>query len=150
MTASTRIRRIVLATDFSPASGKAFGAAVALARASGARLTVLHVIAPFFPVVPEQYMDRKSWDRFDRLATQAAMRKLGALAGRANKARVRATPRLLRGDPAIQIVRGTRSQRADLLVVGTHGRTGVSRLFMGSVAARVLAMAPCPVVTVRR
>jgi nucleotide-binding universal stress UspA family protein len=46
-------------------------------------------------------------------------------------------------------VRAARSKRADVLVLGTHGRTGLPRFFLGSVAARVLATAPCPVLTVR-
>jgi nucleotide-binding universal stress UspA family protein len=48
-----------------------------------------------------------------------------------------------------QIVRSAKRQRADLIVMGTHGRTGVARFFLGSVAARVAATAPCPVLTVR-
>jgi universal stress protein A len=56
---------------------------------------------------------------------------------------------LLQGLPHEQIVRAARAQRARLLVVGTHGRSGVARFFVGSVAGRVVASAPCPVVTVR-
>jgi universal stress protein A len=53
------------------------------------------------------------------------------------------------GSPYEVIVRAARSKRVDVLVVGTHGRTGLPRFFLGSVAARVLATAPCPVLTVR-
>jgi nucleotide-binding universal stress UspA family protein len=71
------------------------------------------------------------------------------LVDRAKKAGIRAVGLLLEGDPAQQIVRAARSKRAELLVVGTHGRTGLSKLFVGSVAARVVATASCPVATVR-
>jgi universal stress protein A len=53
------------------------------------------------------------------------------------------------GSPYEVIVRAARSKRVDVLVLGTHGRTGLPRFFLGSVAARVLATAPCPVLTVR-
>jgi len=53
------------------------------------------------------------------------------------------------GDPSAQIVRTARSTRADLIVIGTHGRRGVSKFLLGSVAERVIATAPCPVLTVR-
>jgi len=48
-----------------------------------------------------------------------------------------------------QIVRAARSKKADVIVLGTHGRTGLARLFLGSVASRVVTAAPCPVLTVR-
>jgi nucleotide-binding universal stress UspA family protein len=56
---------------------------------------------------------------------------------------------LLEGVTHEQIVRTAKRQRADVIVMGTHGRTGVARFFLGSVAARAAAMAPCPVLTVR-
>jgi len=56
---------------------------------------------------------------------------------------------LLEGRTAEQIVRAARSKRAGMIVIGTHGRTGLTRFLLGSVAARVLAIARCPVLTVR-
>jgi nucleotide-binding universal stress UspA family protein len=56
---------------------------------------------------------------------------------------------LLEGVAHEQIARAAKRQRADLIVMGTHGRTGMARFFLGSVAARVAATAPCPVLTVR-
>ena len=64
-------------------------------------------------------------------------------------AKVRARGLLLEGVAHDQIVRAARRKKADLLVLGTHGRTGVARFFLGSVAGRVVASAPCPVLTVR-
>ena len=71
------------------------------------------------------------------------------MTAKAKKAGVRAVGLIVEGDPAREIVRAGRSQRADLIVVGTHGRTGLAKFFVGSVAGRVVATAPCPVVTVR-
>jgi len=55
----------------------------------------------------------------------------------------------MEGVPYERIVRAARSKRAGLIVIGTHGRTGLSRVFVGSVAERVVRLAPCPVLTVR-
>ena len=62
---------------------------------------------------------------------------------------VRATAILTERMPFDQIVRAAKGKRADLIVIGTHGRKGFSRFFLGSVAERVVQLAPCPVLTVR-
>ena len=145
----TRIRRILYASDFSTTSRRAFLTAVAMAKSNRATLTILHVYVPIVPLVPEQYIESATWERIDTQARQWGQRQLARLAEKAKKTGVRVTSLLLLGDPAGQIVRAARSKRADLVVVGTHGRTGVSKFFLGSVAERVVATAPCPVVTVR-
>jgi nucleotide-binding universal stress UspA family protein len=143
------MRRILFASDFSKASGKAFTTAVTMAKTNQATLTILHVIVPFVPIVPEQYINTVTWEQIDRQARRWSQRQLVKLVDRAKKAGIRVVGLLLEGDPAQQIVRAARSKRADLLVVGTHGRTGLTKLFVGSVAARVVATASCPVATVR-
>ena len=142
-------RRIVVASDFSKASQKAFTTALALAKANRATLTILHVIVPITPIVPEQYFDAETWERIDSQARRWGQRQLRTLTDRAKNAGIRAVGLLLEGDPAQQITRAVRSKRADLLVVGTHGRTGLTKFFVGSIASRVVATASCPVVTVR-
>ena len=144
-----RIRRVLYASDFSQASARAFQTAIALAKASQARLMIVHVVVPFVPVVPEQYVDPATVDRLDAEAREWARRSLDKLALRASKTAGRVAVFLREGDPAQQIVRAARANRADLIVVGTHGRRGFSRLILGSVAERVVGTASCPVVTVR-
>ena len=144
-----RIRRVLYASDFSAASRPAFATAVSIAKALGARLTIMSVLAPVVPTVPEQYLDAVTLDQLDKLVHQWSARELEKLTGRAKRVGVRATALLCDGDPADQIVRACRSTRADLTVVGTHGRRGLPKFLLGSVAERVVAMAPCPVVTVR-
>jgi nucleotide-binding universal stress UspA family protein len=80
---------------------------------------------------------------------ELARAELDRLAKGARKARVRVRTVLTRGFAAEQIVRTAKARKAGLVVMGTHGRTGFSRLVMGSVAMRVVATAPCPVMTVR-
>ena len=143
------IRRVLYASDFSKASARAFQTAVTMAKASQARLVIVHVIVPFVPLVPEQYMDSRTVDQLAAQARQWSERQLVKLAARAKATGSRTKVLLREGDPADQIVRAARSERADLIVVGTHGRRGFSKLFLGSVAERVVGTAPCPVVTVR-
>ena len=71
------------------------------------------------------------------------------MVARAQKAKARVKAVLLEGVPYDRIARVARSKRADLIVMGTHGRSGLSKFFLGSVAERVIALAPCPVLTVR-
>jgi nucleotide-binding universal stress UspA family protein len=142
-----RYRRILHATDFSTASGPALAEAVRLAREHSAELAILHVLVPPSPFVVDELPS--SYLELEASARREAERRLAAAVATASNAGVRAQPRLLVGGaPADEIVRAARRWPADLIVIGTHGRTGLGRLFMGSVAERVLQRAPCPVLTV--
>jgi nucleotide-binding universal stress UspA family protein len=142
-------RPILHATDFSPASRAAFAKAIELARRDRAPLLIAHVMTPPLPMLGDGYVSPTTWDEIERSYRTASQKKLDAAVARAKAAGVRARGMLLQGLPHEQIVRAARAQRARLLVVGTHGRSGVARFFVGSVAGRVVASAPCPVVTVR-
>ena len=98
----TAVRRILFATDFSKASRKAFTTAVAMAKANRASLTILHVIVPFTPIVPEQYVDGQTWELIDKEARRWSQQRLRTLTNRAKKAGVRTTGLILEGDPAGQ------------------------------------------------
>lgn len=145
----TAIKHILVASDFSKASHRAFRTAVDLAKLHRARLTILHVHIPLVPLVPEQYIDSPKWAAVDGFARAAEARQLEALARRAESAGVRTRTRYVSGEPSRDILRAARALRPDMLVIGTHGRTGFSRFLMGSVAERVAATAKCPVLTVR-
>ena len=125
------VRRILFASDFSKASRKAFTTAVAMARANRASLTILHVITPFTPIVPEQYVDGHTWELIDKEARRWSLQRLRTLTNRAKKAGVRTAGLILKGIQPSKRHERVRSTRADLLVVGTHGRTGLTRFFVG-------------------
>jgi nucleotide-binding universal stress UspA family protein len=142
----TGIRRILHATDFSPASRPAFEAALRLARRSRARM-LLHVMVPPSPFIgdgrpPSSYMDLLVHAR------RAARRRLAPAVTRARRTGVPTSAVFIEGLPTEEILRAGRRQRADVIVLGTHGRTGLRRAFMGSVAERVVSQARCPVLTV--
>ena len=149
MPPKTIFRHVVHATDFSRASGKAFATAIAVARAGRGALTIVHVLTPVVPVAGEGYVLPETYDQIEASARAAAGKQLDRLVARARDAGVRAVGLLRTGVPHETIVRTARARHADLLVIGTHGRTGLARLFLGSVASRVLALSPFPVLTVR-
>ena len=145
------IQRITYATDFSPASLAAFRQALRLAKATGGELTILHVlVSPASMFVAGGYVTQQTWDLIAADVRSRAGEEMDRLVKRAVDTGVRATPRFVDGGiPAEEIVRAAEQAKAEVLVLGTHGRTGVAKMLLGSVAARVVATAPCPVLTVR-
>ena len=142
-------RRILHPSDFSPASRPAFSKALELAKASRAQLVVVHVL-PVLPMVPDAYIAATTYDELLRGQRAGAKMQLDRLVRKAKTTGVRASGILLDfGVPAERITRLAMSSRADVIVMGTHGRTGLTRALLGSVAARVVATATCPVLTVR-
>lgn len=136
------IRRILHPTDFSDASRSAFEVASALALDHDAELLVCFVEPwPAAAVVEGVALDLPGGS-FD--AELASLELLGA-----DDPAVRVVRRALRGEPAAEILKAAAEYPADLIVMGTHGRGGLSRLVLGSVAETVLRHAPCPVLTVR-
>jgi len=145
----SRIRRILHATDFSPASRAAFARAVEMAKTNRAELLLVHVMSPIVMPVGEGYISADVYNTIEASNRAASLQQLKTLLARARKAGARARTLLLDGLAHERIVRAARTNRADVIVIGTHGRTGLAKLFLGSVAGRVLAIAHCPVLTVR-
>ena len=142
-------RRIVHASDFSKASGAAFKQAVELAKAQRAELMLVHVVSPTVPVAGDGYVSPKMYEEIAASTRAWAQKQLTKLVTKAKQAGVRAKGFVLEGSAHDQIVRFGKSKHADLMVLGTHGRSGLAKLFLGSVASRVVTAATCPVLTVR-
>jgi len=135
-------KTILFATDFSAASKVAFEIASGLARDYKARMIAVHVIEPV----------RMGFSEFATYVGPdedkgLAMENLHGLQPPCPMVTIEY--RLLEGDPAVVIVETAQETDADLIVMGTHGRAGLTRLVMGSVAEEVLRHAPCPVLTIR-
>jgi nucleotide-binding universal stress UspA family protein len=140
--------RIIVPTDFSSCSEEAWRLAQRLAGMSGAEMVLTHVLteAPLFREGP--FIMPKVREVFEaaRSFADAALQEWVAKA-RAEGLAARAA---LRSGVAYQeIVTLAVDERADLIVIGTHGRGGIDRALLGSVADRVVRLAPCPVLTVR-
>jgi nucleotide-binding universal stress UspA family protein len=116
------MRRILIASDFSTA--KAFATAIALAKATRADMTIMHVLVPFTPIVPEQNIRGATLDQLTADVRRWGQQQLDKLAAKAKHSGIRAGSLTMTGDPAQHIVRAARSKRADLIVLGTHDRTG--------------------------
>jgi nucleotide-binding universal stress UspA family protein len=145
-----RLRRIMHATDFSPASTAALKRAMAMAKADRAQLIIVHVMTPPSLALPgDGYISPSLYEDLESSARAQAQKRLNAIVARARKAGVRATGLLLEGVPHERVARAARARKVDLLVIGTHGRTGLAKFFLGSVAARLIASVSCPVLTVR-
>ena len=142
-------RVILHPTDFSAASRAAFARAVADARADRAELLLVHVLSAVTPFAGDEYMSPQTYAEVRRSMQGYGQKQLGKLVAKAKAAGARVRGLLLEGPAADTIVRTARSRRANVIVMGTHGRTGFARLLMGSVAQRVVGTASCPVLTVR-
>ena len=140
-------KRICCPIDFSDASRAAMEVAADLARRFGATLTLLHA----YPVPGFTFPDGSvvaSARMLQELADQAA-KHLGDWRGEAQRMGAPTVDTVTSiGEPASEIVGWAREHAADLLVLGTHGRTGLEHALMGSVAERVVRRARCPVLTV--
>jgi nucleotide-binding universal stress UspA family protein len=131
------IKKILYPTDFSPYSNQAYFHAVALAEKHHASLTVMYVYVPGVrPLGDRGSADRPYW--------QELLEQIRPVDPTIPVHHV-----LVEGDPAGEIVRYTHDAGIDLVVMGTHGRTGLERLLMGSVAEKVMRDSPCSVLVVK-
>jgi universal stress protein A len=145
--AGLKVNRILVPLDFSEVSSKALAYAVALAAEMNAKITLLHVIEPVYvsadpglTYIPQQTPAEENADaiRMRKIAAKFIPKSLF------DKAVVRL------GAPYHEITAAAKRLKAGLIVITTHGRTGLSHALMGSTAERVVRHAPCPVLTVRR
>jgi universal stress protein A len=135
------LKTILVATDFGEAADAALSYGRALARTFGGTLHLLHV-------TENQFLRPMAANPHD--ANEATRRRLTALLGDHDRRGLDADVTLETSDaPAEAIVEYAARIEADLIVMGTHGRTGLDRLLTGSVAEHVVRTAPCPVLTVR-
>jgi nucleotide-binding universal stress UspA family protein len=134
---------ILVPVDFEPASMKALNLAKDLAGKMGAEVVLLHVYQ--LPVYTYPGLEPTLLPGFHAEVSAAAARALEQLSARTGGLRA-----LLReGDPASEILAAAGELKATLIVMGTHGRTGIAHLFLGSVAERVIRKSTVPVLTVR-
>jgi universal stress protein A len=134
------VHTILFPTDLSERSNAAFPFACSLAHDQGARLIVLHVVLP--PLGKEKLLEERDPTYFDGVLQE--LRRL-----RAPDAKMNVEHLLEKGDPVTEILRVAHETKVGLIVLTTHGRTGLRRALMGSVAEQVLRRAACPVMTLK-
>lgn len=143
----SRFRRILVPLDFSKHSDAALELAIELARELGAEIHLLHayelpaaVTMAYGIAIPQAV-----WDGVQ----EAARKRLADGLARLEQAGVPGESHLATGPAADAIVSAAQAQRADLIVMGTRGLTGLKHVVLGSVAERTLRTAPCPVLTIK-
>jgi nucleotide-binding universal stress UspA family protein len=141
------IKNILCPIDRSRSSLEAFSYAIALARWQGARLSLLEVMESAEPPGGRRIPGNDAVPEDARAALERDLRRV-LTARRASD--VKAKIFMRKGNVVPEILAQAKESRADLLVIGRHGRGGVQRLVLGSVAEKVLRLATCPVLTVRR
>lgn len=143
--------RILVPTDFSPASDAALDYARVLSATFGSSLQLLHVIddpTGASEFVPDGFA--LPTEEIRSGLVEHARKRLGTLMSVVDRTHLHAHAETLFGAPAQTIVDYATAIGAELVVMGTHGRTGLAHLLMGSVAEQVVRTAPCPVLTVRQ
>jgi len=136
-------RKILFPTDFSHTGDAALDLATSLARERGATLLIVHVEEP-----PAAYGGGEMYYGMPDPATEDLKKMLSEIVP--GDPQVHHEHRLITGDPAVAIARLAEQEGVELIVMGTHGRTGLLRLLMGSVAEAVVRRAPCPVLTLKQ
>lgn len=144
--------KILCPTDFSEPAGTALEIAHRLADQSGAEWILLHVV-DYVPVLPPPTVGTASpaFDepKYQRALREHAQHQLDELAASWRDKGVPVQTHLAEGSAAKRIVAYANDNDVDLIVIATHGRTGVQRFLFGSVAEKVLRSASCPVLTIR-
>ncbi|MGE4497650.1 MAG: universal stress protein [Deferribacterales bacterium] len=144
-----KIKKILYPTDFSEPSKIALEYAAELAKQFGAELEILHVMFDETQVVsfylPQVTMQSLSTD----IETGSAKQLDEFIKSQPVLKGVNYTTKLIKGTPFIEITKHAKDTAADMIVIGTHGRTGLDHVLFGSTAEKVVRKAPCPVFTVR-
>jgi nucleotide-binding universal stress UspA family protein len=142
------LKKILVPQDFSEYSLHALRYAVTFAELFKSELIVLHIVEPI--VYPADF----SFGQVSIPAMEEEIRKhseeqLNELVEKEIPAGIRATPIIRVGKPFIEIVEVAKGENADLIVISSHGRTGMDHVLFGSTADKVVRKAPCPVLTIR-
>jgi universal stress protein A len=139
------IKNILVSMDFSDCARKALQYACAFARLGKAEITLLYVAPDLAEDIRLAFSMPELQQQIMREAEQSLQREIERLAA----TELRIIPLVKKGNPYYETVETARQMNADIIVIGTHGRTGLKHVLMGSTAERVVRHAPCPVLVVR-
>lgn len=137
-------QHILVPTDFGDASERALATALDLAAVFGSQVTIMHAtLLPPYTVPAEEEVASLTYD-----ADDPATKQLNAVVSKARQRYARVDGALMIGTPWARILEASKERDADLIIMGTHGRRGISRMFLGSVAEKIVRLSTIPVMTV--
>jgi len=142
------VYHVLVPIDFSPYAEQALAYAITIAQKLQARVTLLHVIQP--PLVAGADMGAWPSPTFLQELETAITRDMAGYLARVTAARLAGEIVIVHGVPFQEILDTAKARQVDLIIMGTHGRTGLSHILLGSVAERVVRLAPCPVLIARQ
>ena len=142
----TEFGKILFPTDFSESAENASRYALSLAKKYGSKVYVIHVIEPF------TYTTEFGLDFSAQLKEMeaSARRLLDDIVASIKKTNLDVESVLITGEPFVEIIKYARKEQVDLIVMATHGRSGIEHMLMGSVAEKVVRKSPCPVLTIKK
>jgi len=144
------IKKILLATDFSENSKWALTYALSFAQKFDAKLYILHVIQqPTYPLGMYAEISFDAMDKFNRNISDVTEREMKSLCEAQLGSFKNFESLIVNGTPYLEIIRIAKEKEVDMIVVGTHGRTGLDHVLFGSTAEKVLRKSTCPVLSVR-
>ena len=143
-----KIKKILCPTDFSEPSLKGLEVGVDLATLFKAKLDVIYVL-PILPATAKDANLQFAIPEYERMIHIDAEQQLQAVVSQRVSKNLKTRTLIGHGNPAHEIVRLAQEEKADLIVIATHGHTGFHHLVVGSVAEKVIRLAPCPVLAVR-
>jgi nucleotide-binding universal stress UspA family protein len=145
-----QLRKILLPTDFSGCANYALPYAAAIARATGAEIICVHVVEPIVPAVGYSGLaEPMPMADISEQLEDSAERELPELADCEELNGLEVEEAIVHGDAAAEIVRVAGEREVDLIVISSHGRTGLGRIIFGSTAEAVVRHASCPVLVVK-
>ncbi|GBD25324.1 Putative universal stress protein [bacterium HR30] len=146
-----QLKKVLVPVDFSKDSLRAAEYARSFSKPFDAQLLLLHVIEPIYYASPaDMYAASPNLALLIEEQRKAAQAHLQQLADKLSREGAKVQTLLKSGSPAQVIADTAKRVKADLIIMATHGRTGLAHVLLGSVAERVIRLAPCPVLTVRR
>lgn len=140
------LKRLLVPLDFSDHSRKALDYAVKFAEQFGAELTIVHVVTPV--IYAEGMVLPAAMENIDQLTREEAAKSLDKLRAGIDP-RIEVTTEIRIGTPYAEVLEAAKESETDLLVITTHGYTGLKHFLMGSTAEKLVRHAPCPVMIVR-
>jgi nucleotide-binding universal stress UspA family protein len=145
-----QIRTILMPTDFSEYAEHAFTWALQMAADWQARLILFHAAAPISPLAFPDSVYLPELRRLEADMLADAEKRMSEFVGKKGSSAVLVETRVVVGEPVYEICQAVGREQADLIIMGSHGRTGLSHVLLGSVAERVIRHASCPVLVARK